>query len=85
MATMTIRIPDDTHARIKTMARKRGMSVNRLMEELSVIAITQHDAETRFRALAARGSARDGLTILEKLDQAFATERPGNRSGEKPA
>ena len=78
MATMTIRIPDDTHARIKTLARQRGMSVNRLMEELSVIAVTQHDAEARFRALAARGSAREGLAILEKLDRAFATERSGS-------
>ncbi len=78
MARMTIRIPDDTHARIKTLARQRGMSVNRLMEELSVIAVTQHDAEARFRALAARGSAREGLAVLEKLDRAFATERTGN-------
>ncbi len=78
MARMTIRIPDDTHARIKTLARQRGMSVNRLTEELSVIAVTQHDAEARFRALAARGSAREGLAVLEKLDRAFATERTGN-------
>ena len=77
MATMTIRIPDDTHARIKTLARQRGMSVNRLMEELSVIAVTQHDAEARFRVLAARGSAREGLAILERLDRAYATERSG--------
>ena len=77
MAIMTIRVPDDTHARIKTLARQRGMSVNRLMEELSVIAVTQHDAESRFRALAARGSAREGLAILEKLDRAYATERSG--------
>lgn len=78
MARLTIRIPDDTHARIKTLARQRGMSVNRLMEELSVIAVTQHDAEARFRALAARGSAREGLAVLEKLDRAFATERSGS-------
>ena len=78
MARMTIRIPDDTHARIKTLARQRGMSVNRLMEELSVIAVTQHDAEPRFRALAARGSTREGLAILEGLDRAYATERSGS-------
>ena len=78
MVKMTIRIPDDTHARIKTLARQRGMSVNRLIEELSVIAVTQHDAEARFRALAARGSAREGLAVLEELDRAFATERSGS-------
>ena len=85
MATMTIRIPDDTHARIKNLARHRGMSVNRLMEELSVIAVTQHDAEARFRALAARGSAREGLAVLEKLDRAFAAGRSGNAFSESPS
>ena len=78
MATLTVRIPDDTHARVKNLARHRGMSVNRLMEELSVIAVTQHDAEMRFRALAARGSKKEGLALLEKLDRAFAAERSGN-------
>ena len=43
------------------------MSVNRLVEELSTISIAQHDAETRFRALAARGSAADGLRILDAV------------------
>ena len=71
MSTLTIRLPDDTHARMKALARDRGVSVNRLVEELSTIAVTQHDAETRFRALAARGSAADGLRILDRLDAAF--------------
>ncbi len=78
MATLTVRIPDDTHARVKNLARHRGMSVNRLMEELSVIAVTQHDAEMRFRALAVRGSKEEGLAILEKLDRAFTAGRSGN-------
>lgn len=68
MSTLTIRLPDDTHARMKVLARHRAVSVNKLMEELCTIAVTQHDAETRFRALAARGSVEDGLRILEKLD-----------------
>lgn len=71
MSTLTIRLPDDTHARMKVLARHRAVSVNKLMEELCTIAVTQHDAETRFRALAARGSVEDGLRILEKLDAAL--------------
>ena len=58
MATLTVRLSDDTHTRLKELARHRRISVNKLMEELSTIAITQHDAETRFRALAARGVRR---------------------------
>jgi len=68
MSTLTIRLPADTHDRVKQIARHRGMSVNKLMEELSTIAIAQHDAETRFRALAARGSIEAGLRVLDELD-----------------
>ena len=71
MSTLTIRLPDDTHARMKTLARQRAVSVNKLMEELCTIAVTQHDAETRFRALAARGSVGEGLRVLDRLDAAF--------------
>lgn len=69
MSTLTVRVPDDTHERLKELARHRGLSVNKLMEELSVIAVTQYDAETRFRALAARGSVEEGLRVLAKLDR----------------
>ncbi len=71
MSTLTIRLPDDTHARMKVLARRRAVSVNKLMEELCTIAVTQHDAETRFRALAARGSVDEGLRILDRLDAAL--------------
>ena len=74
MSTLTIRLPDDTHARMKVLARHRAMSVNKLMEELCTIALTQHDAETRFRALAARGSAEEGLRILDELDATLGAE-----------
>ena len=71
MSTLTVRLPDDTHARMRVLARQRAMSVNKLMEELCTIAITQHDAETRFRALAARGSVDEGPRVLDKLDAAL--------------
>jgi hypothetical protein len=45
------------------------------MEELSTIALAQHDAEVRFRALAARGSRKKGLALLDKLDRAFSHRR----------
>ena len=65
---------------MKEIARHRGMSVNKLMEELSTIAIAQHDAETRFRALAARGSVEAGLRVLDELDAALgeAASRTGH-------
>jgi predicted transcriptional regulator len=63
MSTLTIRLPDDKHQRLRELARRRSMSINKLMEELATISITEFDAETRFRALAARGSAKNGLAL----------------------
>jgi predicted transcriptional regulator len=70
MATLTIRLPDDTHARLRQLAQQPKISLNKLMEELATIALAEFDAETRFRARAARGSATEGLRLLDKLDAA---------------
>ena len=80
MSTLTIRLPD-AHGRLKEIARQRGMSMNKLIEELSTVAFAQYHAETRFRAMAARGSVEEGLRILEELDAAFAgsTDERGER------
>ena len=69
MSTLTIRLPDDTTTRLKLLARSRGLSVNKLFEEWSAQAIAAHDAETRFRALAAQGDPAAALGILERLDR----------------
>ena len=75
MSVLTIRIPEDKHERLKCLAKARGVSINRLIDELSTIALAQHDVEVRFRALAARGSAATGLELLDKLDEAFSQPR----------
>ena len=75
MSTLTIRLPDDKHLRLRKLAKHRSMSINKLMEELATISIAEFDAETRFRTLAARGSAKKGLAILDKLDAAFTQKR----------
>jgi hypothetical protein len=68
MATLTIRLPDDKHARLKELAISRGISINKLVEELSTIALTEFDAFTRFKTMAAMGDPQVGLAILDKLD-----------------
>lgn len=68
MATLTIRLPDDKHTRLKALAARKRVSINKLMEELSTQAVAEFDAETRFRAMAARGDAKRGLALLDKLD-----------------
>jgi predicted transcriptional regulator len=78
MSTLTIRLPDDKHARLRQLAKHRDMSVNKLVEELATISIAEFDAESRFRALAARGSAGDGLAILDKLEASFRGKGAGD-------
>lgn len=72
MSTLTIRIPETKHARLRSLAKARGVSLNHLIDELATLALAQHDTETRFRALAKRGSKRTGLAMLDKLDRAFS-------------
>ena len=74
MSTLTIRLRDDKHLRLRKLAQHRSMSINKLMEELVTISITEFGAETRFRARAQRGSAKKGLTLLDKLDAAFSAK-----------
>jgi predicted transcriptional regulator len=68
MSTLTIRLPDSTTQRLKSLAKSRGLSVNKLMEELSAQALASFDAETRFRAMASRGDPDAALKILDRLD-----------------
>jgi len=73
MSTLTIRLAQDKHARLRQLAEAQGVSMNKLMDELATIALAQFDAETRFRARAAAGSAAKGLRALAKLDRHFGT------------
>lgn len=68
MATLTIRLPDDKHTRLKELAQSRGISVNKLIEELSTIALAEFDAYTRFKVMASYGEPNEGLRLLDKLD-----------------
>jgi len=68
MSTLTIRIPEGKHERLRNLAKARGVSLNRLIDELATVALTEYDSETRFRAMAARGSRETGLALLNKLD-----------------
>ena len=73
MTTLTIRIEESKLARVKSLAKARGISVNTLIDELTTVALVQHDAEIRLKALASRGSRARGLELLGKLDNSFAS------------
>lgn len=73
MATLTIRISNDKHTRLKELAQAKGISVNKLIEELSTIALAEFDTMTRFKAIAASGNLEEGLQLLTKLDSFLST------------
>ena len=75
MSILTIRISRNKHSRLRNRAKARGIGLNHLIDELTTVALAEYDTETRFRAMAARGSKRAGLALLAKLDQAFAAKR----------
>lgn len=68
MTVLTIRLPDDTAERLKVLAKSRGLSVNKLVEEMSTQAISAWDTEIRFRMLAASADKKAALAVLDRLD-----------------
>jgi predicted transcriptional regulator len=72
VATLTIRIPDEKHSRLKALAKHRHVSVNKLIDEFSTQALAEFDSEVRFRALAAGGNPARGLDLLDRLDVHFS-------------
>jgi len=68
MSTLTIRLPDDTAQRLKSLAQSRGLSMNKLVEQLSAHALAAWDTENHFRAMAATGDIHKALAILDRLD-----------------
>ena len=73
MATLTIRLPAAQHERLKNLAARRGISLNKLFEEFAARAIAESDAETRFMLRAGRGDIDKGLAMLDGLDQHHGT------------
>lgn len=69
MNTLTIRIPDDLADRLKNTAQSRGISVNKLITEISVQALTAYDVETRFKLMAAEADIPAALSVLDRLDK----------------
>ncbi|MEO8361096.1 MAG: toxin-antitoxin system HicB family antitoxin [Vicinamibacteria bacterium] len=67
MSTLTIRLPEDKHDRLRALAQRRKISVNRLVDELATVALANHDAHSRFMTLSKRGNARRAIKVLEGL------------------
>jgi hypothetical protein len=56
---------------LKELSRRRGTSVNRLIDEMATLILAEFDAETRFllRAKRGRASGARGLELLRKASK----------------
>ena len=68
MSTLSIRIPDSKYERLKNLAASKKISVNKLFDELTTQALTEHDIQAQFEMRAAKGNSIRGLETLLKLD-----------------
>ncbi|MCD8138815.1 MAG: ribbon-helix-helix domain-containing protein [Planctomycetaceae bacterium] len=68
MNTLTISLPDDVAERLASAAKARGVSVNAFITEISVQALAVHDAETRFKLIAAEADIPAAIAVLDRLD-----------------
>ncbi len=68
MSALTIRLPDDKHQRLKELSKRRGTSLNRLIDEMATLMLVEFDAETRFALRATKGQGKNarGLALLRK-------------------
>jgi len=68
MTALTVRLPDEKHRRLKALAKSRGTPLNRLIDEMTTLMLTEFDAETRFQIRSARGTGQEahGLQLLDK-------------------
>lgn len=71
MATLTINIPDAHRDRLAALATERSLSLNELIEDLSMRALAEHNTDRRFGRRAARSHAGHGLELLDELDRHY--------------
>ena len=84
---MIIRLPEEKRERLKTLAKSRKVSVNKLIEEMATVMLAEFDAETRFRLRAARGVGKQerGLALLQKAAGKAREPSAGNRGKRRSA
>ncbi len=68
MTTLSVRIPDDMAEKLKSIAKVRDISVNKLMFELSVQVVAEEEAKQRFIAAQLRGNPKRAIQLLDELD-----------------
>ena len=68
MGALSFRLPDTKHQRLKELAKRKGVSINYLLEEATTLMLAEFDLKTQFeiRASCGQGNEQRGLVLLEK-------------------
>jgi plasmid stability protein len=61
MAVLTVRMPDDRHSRLKALAASQGVSVNKMIEELTTAALVEFDTHIDSRREPIEDRRLEGL------------------------
>ena len=71
MTALTLRLADEKHLRLKKLAQSKGVTLNKLLDEMTTLMLTEFDLETRYLTRVKRGSNKTerGLELLEKAKQ----------------
>ncbi len=71
MTALTLRLADEKHLRLKKLAQSKGVTLNKLLDEMTTLMLTEFDLETRYLARVKRGSNKTerGSELLEKAKQ----------------
>ena len=75
MSDLRIRLPQDKHQRLRALAQSRGITLTRVIDDMTTVMLAEFDAETRFMLRAERGAgkAERGLALLDKARRQRST------------
>jgi hypothetical protein len=71
---LIIRLPKDKRERLKQIAKARNVNVNRLIDKIVTLGITEFGAESQFHQRATEGQNKEGQG-RELLAKALQYER----------
>ncbi|MBB5278629.1 putative DNA-binding protein [Rhizobium rosettiformans] len=67
-SALTLRLPEETHQRLKALSKERGVSINALVNEAAVKLVMEQDALSFYRQCVdyAQGREQRALELLAK-------------------
>ena len=68
MSVLTTGLTEEKHERLKQLAKSGNISLNKLMDELSTIALAEFDIFNRYRARLESSNREEALKILDRLN-----------------